>query len=217
VPRAAHDHQLFVRIEPAEPPPEPTGVLKKLLSAQLLFERLQPKSYRTVLIEPGNDAAVVVRFNVWADGLGVFVRSFEVFPTSSRPRARHIRFPWDTYLQVVEHALGGGYSPRRRVYTISNGKILDRAGNNIRTPNSKDTKPRERRKPQPLSEKDLRDIAAVYRANPRRPKKAVAEDRGVSERTAARQIDQARAAGFLGPALKNRPGELTPARKSLVR
>lgn len=91
-------------------------------------------------------------------------------------------------------------------------------GTDIRTPKTKDAKPRERRRRQPLSENDLRSIAAVYRVNPRRPKKAVAEARGVSERTAARQIDQARAAGFLGLALRSHPGELTDgARPRLVR
>lgn len=51
----------------------------------------------------------------------------------------------------------------------------------------------------------LRQVADVYRANFQYdPTLAVQEEFGLSQRTAARRVQQARAAGFLGPTTKGR-------------
>jgi hypothetical protein len=213
VPKLARDRQLRVEIEQTKIPPRPKGELFKLLGAVTAIERLVfPLVYR-ITIESENDSTSTVLFNVRssiAAASGISIRSIELWPRHGHPRAEDIRYPLDAYLQIIEHAIANNvFSPAS--YRIRNGVILGPDGKDIRTPTAKNPKPRERRRAQPLSENDMREIARVYRSNLRRPKKAVAEARGVSERTAARMIDQTRAAGFLGAALPNRPGEAVPA------
>jgi hypothetical protein len=206
VPRLAKDRNLRVRLD-AVKLPRPTGIAKLLAGAAEPLQRaLYPLAYE-VTIE-SDDGTATVLFNVRSGLAGFGVGSIELWPASGQPRAEDVRYPHDAYMQVIEHALAiTVYGSAEYEYRIADGVILGPDGADIRAPKTANGKPRERRRPQPLSEKDLRAIAAVYRGNPRRPKKAVAEARGVSERTAARQIDQARNAGFLGAALRNRPGE----------
>jgi hypothetical protein len=53
----------------------------------------------------------------------------------------------------------------------------------------------------------LREVAEVYRANPDRPTTPVSGHFVVPHRTAARYVEQARAAGLLGPARRGKAGE----------
>lgn len=72
---------------------------------------------------------------------------------------------------------------------------------------------RRTRRNEPLSDRDLKAIAELYRAAVKHgnPTQTVADrvSPPVSRSTASRWIGEARDAGYLGPALKGRAGELT--------
>lgn len=66
-----------------------------------------------------------------------------------------------------------------------------------------------------VTTEDLEEIAELYRhhSGSGAPVKAIAALRGLSERTAARRVQQAREAGILGPAQPGRSGEADPTPK----
>jgi hypothetical protein len=214
VPKTARSQRLHVDCEQVKTPPRPKSKLAKMISgvAGELDRIYYPVSYVVSIDSDDETTGAVVDFHVRAGLIpGVSVRSIELVPRARHPRASDLRLPLGTYLEVVEHVVSHGVITPA-VYEIRDGTIMAPDGTDIRA--RVGDKPSERRRALPLNEKDMREIARVYRENPRRPKKAVAEARRVSESTAARMIGQARAAGFLGPALPNRAGEATPPASS---
>lgn len=55
-----------------------------------------------------------------------------------------------------------------------------------------------------VTDAELREVADVYRANPRRPTAAVADHFGKAHRTAANWVERARKAGYLPPTTRGK-------------
>jgi hypothetical protein len=113
-------------------------------------------------------------------------------PLGARPRPHDFRIPFTLYSRVTRRALHDCDEGDRQ-YEVRGGRIYDYNGNLMVDPPA----PRRPRSRDRRRDVDLEALARIYNDAERAPTKTVAREMHLSERTAARRVADARAAGLI--------------------